>query len=80
MLASRRAKAKALSVPPNLIKNVLRQVMRKSYSSKNNKKFKTLCPSLRPVVIVGGGGQIKRLFKKMLTLSSYQVQILKQHN
>lgn len=80
MLASRRAEAEALGVPPDLIEDVLRRVMRESYSSENDKGFKTLCPSLRPVVIVGGGGQMGRLFEKMLTLSGYQVRILEQQD
>ena len=57
MLASRRAEAEALGVPPDLIEDVLRRV-----------------------VIVGGGGQMGRLFEKMLTLSGYQVRILEQHD
>ncbi|PXQ07482.1 bifunctional chorismate mutase/prephenate dehydrogenase [Salmonella enterica] len=80
MLASRRAEAEAIGVPPDLIEDVLRRVMRESYSSENDKGFKTLCPSLRPVVIVGGGGQMGRLFEKMLTLSGYQVHILEQQD
>ncbi|EPP9063112.1 chorismate mutase, partial [Klebsiella pneumoniae] len=56
MLASRRKEAAALGVPPDLIEDVLRRVMRESYSSENDKGFKTLQPNLRPVVIVGGGG------------------------
>ena len=52
MLASRRKEAQALGVSPDLIEDVLRRVMRESYSSENDKGFKTLCPSLRPVVIV----------------------------
>ncbi len=63
MLASRREEASALGVPPDLIEDVLRRVMRESYSSENDKGFKTLCPNLRPVVIVGGGGQMGRLFE-----------------
>ncbi len=47
MLASRRAEAEALGVPPDLIEDVLRRVMRQSYSSENDKGFKTLCPALR---------------------------------
>lgn len=80
ILASRRAEAEAIGVPPDLIEDVLRRVMRESYSSENDKGFKTLCPSLRPVVIVGGGGQMGRLFEKMLTLSGYQVRILEQQD
>ena len=73
MLASRREEAAALGVPPDLIEDVLRRVMRESYSSENDKGFKTLYPNLRPVVIVGGGGQMGRLFEKMLTLSATKV-------
>lgn len=78
MLASRRQDAEALSVPPDLIEDVLRRVMRESYSSENNKGFKILHPSLRRIVIIGGGGQMGRLFEKMFTLSGYQVCILEQ--
>ncbi|MGM3172958.1 bifunctional chorismate mutase/prephenate dehydrogenase [Dickeya lacustris] len=76
MLSSRREEAQALGVPPDLIEDVLRRVMRESYASENDKGFKTLYPSLRPVVIVGGRGQMGRLFDRMLTLSGYQVRIL----
>ncbi len=76
MLASRRKEAELLGVPPDLIEDILRRVMRESYTSENDKGFKTLNPDLRPVVIVGGRGQMGRLFKKMLTLSGYQVKIL----
>lgn len=76
MLASRRKEAELLGVPPDLIEDVLRRIMRESYSSENDKGFKTLCPELRPVVIVGGKGQMGRLFEKMLKLSGYQVKIL----
>ena len=73
MLASRRAEAEALGVPPDLIEDVLRRVMRESYSSENDKGFKTLCPSLRPVVIVGGGSQnhfLNQLLKKEIAVLS----------
>ncbi|AIX49076.1 bifunctional chorismate mutase/prephenate dehydrogenase [Pantoea eucrina] len=76
MLSSRRQEAEALGVSPDLIEDVLRRLMRESYTHENDKGFKTLCPSLRPVVIVGGSGKMGRLFEKMLTLSGYQVRIL----
>ena len=76
MWASRRQEAEALGVSPDLIEDVLRRLMRESYAHENDKGFKTLCPTLRPVVIVGGRGQMGRLFEKMLTLSGYQVRIL----
>ncbi|CFQ45844.1 MULTISPECIES: bifunctional chorismate mutase/prephenate dehydrogenase [Yersinia] len=78
MLASRRQEAEALGVPPDLIEDVLRRIMRESYTSENDKGFKTLCPNLRPVVIIGGQGQMGRLFTRMLNLSGYQVKTLEQ--
>ncbi|ACT05871.1 chorismate mutase [Dickeya chrysanthemi Ech1591] len=80
MLSSRRKEAETLGVPPDLIEDVLRRVMRESYASENDKGFKTLSPSLRPIVIVGGRGQMGRLFDRMLTLSGYQVRILEQED
>lgn len=80
MLASRRKEAELLGVPPDLIEDILRRVMRESYTSENDKGFKTLNPDLRPVVIVGGRGQMGRLFEKMLTLSGYQVKILDEED
>lgn len=76
MLASRCKEAETLGVSPGLVEDILRRIMRESYSSENDKGFKTLCPGLRPIVIVGGKGQMGRLFEKMLTLSGYQVQTL----
>ncbi|MGV8926112.1 MAG: bifunctional chorismate mutase/prephenate dehydrogenase [Ewingella sp.] len=78
MLASRREEAQQIGVPPDLIEDVLRRVMRESYSSENDKGFKTLHPELRPIVIVGGRGQMGRLFTRMLELSGYQVKVLEQ--
>lgn len=78
MLTARRREARALGVSPDLIEDVLRRIMRESYISENDRGFKTLCPSPQPVVIVGGGGQMGRLFDRMLRLSGYQVRILEQ--
>lgn len=80
MLASRRAEAEQLGVSPDLIEDVLRRVMRESYSSENEKGFKALNPTLRPVVIIGGGGKMGALFTRMLRLSGYQVRILESQD
>lgn len=80
MLASRRREAAAMGVPPDLIEDVLRRLMRESYTSENDKGFKMLYPQLRPVVIIGGRGQMGRLFDKMLTLSGYSVRVLEKED
>jgi len=50
--------------------------MRESYSSEKDAGFKCLRPSMKPVVIIGGYGQLGRVFARMFTLSGYQVKIL----
>lgn len=76
MLASRRREAESMGISPDLIEDVLRRVMRESYTSENDKGFKTLNPQLGPIVIVGGKGQMGRLFNRLFTLSGYQVKTL----
>ncbi|MGV3344737.1 bifunctional chorismate mutase/prephenate dehydrogenase [Enterobacteriaceae bacterium LUAb1] len=76
IFASRRKEAELLGISPALIEDILRRIMRESYFSENDKGFKTINPALRPVVIVGGMGQMGKLFEKMLRLSGYQIRIL----
>ncbi|WP_434525548.1 bifunctional chorismate mutase/prephenate dehydrogenase [Photorhabdus asymbiotica] len=76
MLAARRQEAEGFGVPPDLIEDILRRIMRESYTSENNKGFKPLCPQLGPVVIVGGLGKMGKLFGRLLTLSGYEVRNL----
>ena len=76
MLARRREEAVKLGVPADLIEDVLRRVMRESYSSENDSGFKCVNPQLRPIVVVGGAGQLGGLFVHMFRLSGYQVDIL----
>ncbi|MBD2795797.1 bifunctional chorismate mutase/prephenate dehydrogenase [Xenorhabdus sp. 18] len=76
MLASRRQEAENIGVPPDLIEDILRRIMRESYVSENNKGFKKLSTHLGPVVIVGGAGKMGRLFGRLLTLSGYEVKVL----
>lgn len=76
MLASRRAEAEKQGVPPQLIEDILRCTMREFYASEKDSGFKCLNPELRSVVIIGGHGQLGRLFGRMFTLSGYKVKVL----
>ncbi|MGO2337413.1 bifunctional chorismate mutase/prephenate dehydrogenase [Providencia sp.] len=80
MLAARRFDAERIGVPPDLIEDVLRRIMRESYARENDKGFKTLNPSAGPIVIVGGDGKMGRLFNRLLTLSGYQVKTLGEND
>ncbi|MGY5450311.1 bifunctional chorismate mutase/prephenate dehydrogenase [Agarivorans sp. MS3-6] len=76
MLAKRRAEAENKGVPPALIEDVLRRVMRESYTSEKDSGFKTIKPELGNIVVIGGRGQLGRLFVQMFSLSGYQVDVL----
>ncbi|MGE9716409.1 chorismate mutase, partial [Escherichia coli] len=65
MLASRRNEAEKMGISADLIEDVLRRVMRESYSKENDKGFKTLNPQLGKIVIVGGNGKMGRLFSRL---------------
>ena len=82
MLARRRAEAERLGVPGDPIEDVLRRVMRESYilesTSDKEHHFKCMKPALGKVVIIGGQGQLGRLFGQMFGLSGYRVETLEQ--
>ncbi len=76
MLAARRQEAEKIGVPPDLIEDVLRRLMRESYVSENNFGFKTVNPSIKKIVIVGGKGKLGGLFARYLQASGYCVEAL----
>ncbi|MFZ7163947.1 bifunctional chorismate mutase/prephenate dehydrogenase [Avibacterium avium] len=76
MLQARRQEAEKLGVPPDLIEDVLRRLMRESYTRENQFGFKTVNPNIKKIVIVGGNGKLGGLFARYLQLSGYQVESL----
>lgn len=76
MLAARRQQASDNGVPPQLVEDILRRIMRESYSNEKEAGFKCLKPDLGSIVIVGGRGLLGSLFAQMFTLSGYQVEVL----
>ena len=76
MLQARREEAQRKGVPPDLIEDVLRRLMRESYVSENHHGFKTVNPEIKKIVIVGGKGKLGGLFLRYLRLSGYQVEAL----
>ncbi|SET30171.1 bifunctional chorismate mutase/prephenate dehydrogenase [Thorsellia anophelis] len=73
MLHARRSEANKMGVSPDLIEDILRRVMRESYTSENEKGFKQLNTELRDIVIIGGNGQMGQLFCRLFELSGYRV-------
>jgi len=76
MLKKRRKEADDAGIGGDLIEDVLRRLMRESYHREKDTGFKCLNPTLGNVVIIGGNGKLGGVFKRMLELSDYQVDVL----
>lgn len=73
MLKARRDEAQQLGVPPDLIEDILRRIMRESYTSENHFGFKKVNQHINKIVIVGGKGKLGKLFAHYFNLSGYNV-------
>jgi chorismate mutase/prephenate dehydrogenase len=80
MIAAKRAMAQERGLSPDMVEDVLRRLMRESYTHERNMGFTRQAPDLGPVVIVGGGGRMGRLFGRMLTLSGYAVRVVERED
>ncbi|OOH88964.1 bifunctional chorismate mutase/prephenate dehydrogenase [Pasteurellaceae bacterium 15-036681] len=76
MLKARRAEAEKQGIPADLIEDVLRRVMRESYTSENKHGFKAVNPDIRKIVVVGGRGKLGGLFARYFQSSGYDVEVL----
>ncbi|CAD6507088.1 T-protein [Candidatus Profftia tarda] len=80
ILSSLWQKAQNIGISPDLIEEMLRLLISESHDYSNNTGLTKLNPNLRPIVIVGGRGQMGCLFKKMLEDSGYEVRIFEQED
>lgn len=77
LLAARREKATAAGVDPALMEDVLRRVMRESYSSQEA-DFPAAGELDRPVVVIGGNGALGRCLASFFVRSGYELRILEK--
>ena len=80
MLAKRRQEAQMHGLSPQMIEDVLRRVMRESYSSEHDAGFKCVNPACRNIVIIGGNGQLGSIFVKAFRSSGYRVDAISRRN
>lgn len=80
LLSARREQAEQLGVNPDLAEDVLRRVMRESYLSQKGRGFKKARSDQRPVVVVGGRGQLGQVFVQWFELSGYLVHVIDTDN
>lgn len=77
LIAKRRAEADLKGVPPTLVEDLLRRIMRESYITQH-KQYLCVNPDIKKVVVIGGAGALGRIFVDMFDRSGYQVSILEQ--
>jgi len=77
LLAERRQAAAAAQVNPDLVEDVLRRVMRESYSTQDA-RYPATGDLSRPVVIVGGDGALGRCMGAFFARSGYPMRTLEK--
>lgn len=75
LIAKRREQAEQRGIPPALVEDLLRRIMRDSYQTQHN-AYKCTHPDACKIVVVGGRGALGNVFVDMFTRSGYQVEIL----
>ncbi len=78
LLALRRQQATEAGVSPELIEDILRRLMRDSYISQDASGYQCINPECKKVVIIGGDGQLGKIFVDLFRRSDYQVTVLEQ--
>ena len=78
LLAKRREQAASAGVSPELVEDILRRMMRDSYSSQDSSGYQCVNPDCNKVVVIGGAGQLGGVFVDLFSRSNYQVQTLEQ--
>ncbi len=77
LLNKRREQAEQKGVPPALVEDVLRRLMRESYQTQSN-DYLCANPDAGKIVVIGGGGALGGLFVRMFKSSGYDVSILEK--
>ena len=76
LIKLRREQAKDAGISPELIEDILRRLMQDSYISQDASGYRCVNPNCKKVVVIGGDGQLGRIFVDLFNRSHYQVQSL----
>ncbi len=76
LIKLRREQAKDAGISPELIEDILRRLMQDSYISQDASGYRCVNPDCKKVVVIGGDGQLGRIFVDLFNRSHYQVQSL----
>lgn len=78
LYAARRAEAETKGVSPDLIEDVLKRIIQDSYTTQRVAAYPCVNPHCGKVVVVGGKGQLGRIFVNLFSRSGYQVATLEE--
>ena len=78
LLEQRRQQASEQGVNPDLVQDILRRIMQDSYSSQDESGYRCVNPDCGEVVVIGGQGQLGRIFVDLFTRSGYTVHIIEK--
>ena len=78
LLKIRRQQAIDAGLSPELIEDILRRLMQDSYVSQDASGYRCVNPDCKKIVVIGGNGQLGRIFVDLFSRSGYQVQTLEQ--
>ena len=80
LLSKRKQEALKEGVSPDLIEDILRRVMRDSYLSQDAKGYQCVNPDCGDIVIIGGQGQLGKIFVDLFERSGYKVVVFEQED
>lgn len=78
LIKERREEATKQGVSPDLIEDILRRIMQDSYLSQEACGYQCVNPDCKKVVVIGGKGQLGRIFVDLFTRSNYSVVTLEE--
>jgi chorismate mutase/prephenate dehydrogenase len=80
LLSMRRQQAMEAGVSPELIEDILRRLMSDSYISQDASGYQCVNTQCGKIVVIGGSGQLGKVFVDLFERSGYQVEILEQED
>ena len=78
LINEKRKLAEQANIPPDLVEDVLRRIMRESYVNQSVTRSQVVPTKLQKVVVIGGGGQLGSLFVRLFEQSGYQTSVIEK--